>query len=513
MNLSPVDLLAFVVFIVVVIGVSLYASRREVGTTGYFLAGRGLSWWLIGFSLIASNISTEQFVGMSGSAFGQLGLAVASYEWFAAVTLVVVALFLLPRWLRLGIFTMPEFLEYRYGAAPRVLMAVYLLIMYICVALASILYSGGLVLQILFGFDLIQGIWLIGLLAGAYTIYGGLKAVVWSDLLQGGALLLGGLVVMVLGFEATGGVGDFFAANEDKLHLVMPADNPDIPWTALLFGAWIPHFFYWGFNQFITQRTLAARSVRDGQNGVLLAAGLKLVLPFIVVLPGIMAFQLAAAGELDIGQADSAYPALIQHVLPAGFRGFLLAALFGAVMSSLDSMLNSASSIFTLDLFKRHFRPSADSRQLVRVGRMVTGLVVVAGCLVAPNLANPEFKGVFNYIQMFQGFISPGIVTVFGFGLIFRRAPASAALAAMLCNIPVYGLLLWWLPEVAFLNHMGITFAILVTIMAIITWRLPLARPVRFQTRSELDLTPSPLAKLAGLEICLVVAGLYIVFW
>lgn len=509
MKLTAFDLTAFVVFIAVVIGISLYASRKEETSEDYFLAGRGLSWWLIGFSLIASNISTEHFVGMAGSGFGDMGFAVASYEWIAAVTLVFVALVLLPKFLRSGIFTIPEFLEYRYNTTARTIMATFMMIMYVAVALASVLYSGALGMRAIFGLDLTVGVWTIGILAAAYTIYGGLKAVVWSDLIQGATLLLGGLVVMVLGFQAVGGLSEFLDINRDKLHLVLPADHPSIPWTALLIGIWIPNLFYWGLNQFITQRTLGAKSLAAGQNGIIFAAAIKLVIPFIIVFPGIMAYQLYAG---QIASPDEAYPVLVLGLLPAGLRGVMFAALFGAVMSSLDSMLNSASTIFTIDLYRRHWRPHAPPHRLILVGRVTTAVFVIVGCLIAPNLDDPRFGGIFNYIQMFQGFISPGIVTVFVFGLVVRRAPPIAAVAGLLLNIPVYGLLLWFLPEVAFLNHMAVTFGILVTVMAILTVMKPLAEPKVMPNPGNIDLTGSPVAKLWGGVIIVVTAVLYIIF-
>jgi SSS family solute:Na+ symporter len=513
MQLNFLDTIAFIAFIALVIGVSLYASRKEDTSEDYFLAGRGLTWWLVGFSLIASNISSEHFVGQAGKGFGSAGLAVASYEWIAAITLVFVAIWFLPRFLRSGIYTMPEFLEYRYNATARAIMAVFMMVAYVVVAMATVLYSGAIALKAIFGIDVLLGIWLIGLLAGAYTIYGGLKAVVWSDLIQGIALLMGGVLVTWLGLRAVGGVAPFLSTNADKLHMILPANHVDYPWTILLVGIWVPNLFYWGLNQFITQRTLGAKSLRHGQNGIIFAALIKLVIPFIIVLPGIMAFQLAASGQLQIGAADTAYPALIKELLPVGLRGLMLAALFGAVMSSLDSMLNSASAIFTMDLYKRHFRPEAGPRRLVLVGRAMTAVFVLFGCLIAPGLANPAFKGIFNYIQMFQGFISPGIVTVFLFGLLVRRAPTPAAMAAMLLNIPIYGLLLWLLPEVAFLNHMAITFLSLVAVMAMITILRPLPQPVRFKARSGLDLTPSPFARWGGAVVVVLTITLYVVFW
>ena len=526
MELSLIDGLAFAAFLAVVVGVSLYASRQEKNSADYFLAGRSLSWGLIGFSLIASNISTEHFVGMAGSGFGEAGMAIASYEWVAAVTLVVVGLVLLPLFLRCGVYTMPEFLGHRYGTGPRTLMAAYMLVAYVGVAMAAVLYSGSIGLNAIFDipsylqhhFDLapataqmaalVLGIWAIGLLAGIYTIYGGLKAVVWSDLLQGAALLLGGAVVMVIGLSKVGGLSAFLETNADKLHMVLPADHPEIPWPALLLGIWIPNFFYWGFNQFITQRTLGARSLAQGQRGIMLAAFLKLVIPFIIVFPGIMALQLY--GD-QITNQDQAYPILIKNVLPAGLRGVLFAALFGAVMSSLDSMLNSASTIFTMDIYHRHVRPGADTRQLLRVGRITTAVLVVAACLLGP--LPMRFDGVFEYIQKIWGFISPGIVAVFVFGLLVRRAPSIAAMAAMIAGIPIYGVLLWLLPGWAFLNHMAITFVALLLIMGLVTVLAPLPRPAVFAASGDVDLTPSRAARWAGVVICLLTIALYAYFW
>ena len=508
MEISLYDAIAFGLFLLVVVGVSLYASRREKDSEDYFLAGRNLTWWLIGFSLIASNISTEHFVGMAGSGFGSLGLAVASYEWVAAITLVVTGLFLLPLYLKMGIYTMPEFLEYRYGQKARMVMAIFLMVAYVGVAIAAVLYSGALGLQTIFGLDMTSGIWLIGLIAGAYTMYGGLKAVVWSDLIQGAALLIGGIIITILGFNAVGGVGEFFTANEDKLHMILPADHPDIPWTAFFLGMWIPNFFYWGFNQFITQRTLGAKTLAHGQNGIMFAAIIKLIMPFIIVFPGIMAYQLYGS---EITNGDQAYPLLIKNLLPTGLRGIMMAALFGAVMSSLDSMLNSASTIFTMDIYKRHLNKTANQQRVVKVGRIATGVLIIIGCLVAPLPA--RFEGVFAYIQMIWGFISPGIVCVFFFGLAFRRAPESASVAAMLAGIPIYGLFLYYLPDMAFLNHMGFTFIILCLIMTAFTLLQPLPEPVVFKAQSNVELKTGPLPKILAVFVVIMTIILYIIFW
>jgi len=507
MQLNWVDLVAFVGFLAVVIAVSLLASRHQKTGQEYFLAGRGLPWWLIGFSLIASNISTEHFVGMAGRGY-DLGLAIASYEWMAAVTLVVVGLVFLPRFLRAGIYTIPEYLEYRYGVQARTLMSIYMMLAYVFVALATVLYSGALALDAIFGLDIVLAIWLIGILAGVYTIYGGLRAVVWSDLIQGAALLLGGLLVTLLALDRIGGVDAFLTLGADRLHTVLPVDHPEMPWIAVFVGGlWIPNLFYWGLNQFITQRTLAARSLRDGQRGIMLAAGLKLLIPFVIVFPGIMAAHLFAD---QIATGDQAYPVLIRELLPAGLSGIMFAALFGAVMSTLDSLLNSAATIFTMDIYSRHLDRAADAHRQIAVGRISTAVLVVGGCLWAPMVARAG--NVFTYIQMFWGFISPGIVAVFVFGLLWKRVPLLAAVGAMLLGVPVYGALLWLLPEVAFLHHMAITFLVLGVWIVVVTLLAPLDEERALPRAPEFDLTPSRGARWAGGAIILATALLYVVF-
>ena len=508
MALNWFDVAAFLAFMGLVLAISLFMSRRQASGEEYFLAGRNLSWWLIGFSLIGSNISTEHFVGMAGRGY-ELGLAIASYEWMAAVTLVVVAIFFLPRFLRAGIYTIPEYLEYRYSPAARTLMSVYMMLAYVFVALATVLYSGALALEAIFGIDTLLGIWLIGILAGVYTTYGGLKAVVWSDLIQGVALLLGGTLVTVLCFVEIGGVGEFLRLGADKLHTVLPADHPEMPWVAVFIGGlWIPNLFYWGLNQFITQRTLAARTLKDGQRGIMLAAAIKLVIPIIIVFPGIMAAHLYPD---KIGLADQAYPVLIREVLPAGLTGIMFAALFGAVMSSLDSLLNSAATIFTMDIYQRHLRPRATSADLIGVGRIATAVLVVVGCLWAPVVARAG--SVFDYIQMFWGFISPGIVAVFVLGLLWKRVPPVAAVGAMALGVPVYGALLGAFPDVAFLHHMAITFLVLIVCMIGVTLVRPMTEAPAMPVRTEIDLKSSSTIKWAGVAIVLATAALYAVFW
>jgi len=316
---------------------------------------------------------------------------------------------------------------------------------------------------------------------------------------------------MVLGFIAVGGLGNFLQANADRLHMVLPSNHIEIPWTALIVGIWIPNFYYWGLNQYIMQRTLGAKSLRQGQLGVIFAAGLKLLIPFIVVFPGIMALQLY---KDQLSTADQAYPLLIKNLIPAGFKGFMFAAIFGAVMSSLDSMLNSASTIFTMDLYKRHFKKDASPKSLISIGRMMTVIFVLVGCMIAPQLGHPKFKGIFHYIQDFQGFISPGILAAFVFGLVFRRAPSSAAITALILNVPVYGILhLNYFDHIVFLNKMAITFAILILAMATVTALKPLQKPISLPSRSGFDMKSSSSIIWLGFAVIAVTVFLYIIFW
>ncbi len=598
MQLDAVDLITFVGFIAVVVGVSLYASRHERSREDYFLAGRKLTWGLIGFSLIASNISTEHFVGMAGSAFGRIGLAIASYEWMSAITLVIVAWWLLPKFLRAGIYTMPEFLEYRYDRATRTIMATYLMALYVVALLATVLYSGARGLDGVFGFSqslgqwlygapwealsaeqqttavhwaTVGGAWMIGVVAAVYTIYGGLKAVVWSDLLQGAALLGGGAIVLFMGLKLAGGGaiaegggivgGDVLAGwqkmretSADKLHVILPWNDPDVPWLAVFVGGlWIPNLFYWGLNQFITQRTLGAKSLAEGQRGIFLCCVFKLLIPFIVVIPGILAFQLfgdeimARAGG-DVSKAgEIAYPHMIAAMMPPFLRGVMLAALAGAVMSTFNSGINSAATIFTIDIYEKYIHPNADARRQILVGRVATALITLFACLIAPLPGT--FQGVFAYIQEIWGFISPGIVAAFLIGLLLKRAPALAGRTALILGPALYAATRvpkWVLEGVygyriasgevvrvvgdasatpaqgfaaayyqfcslAFLHHMAIVFIVLAIVMAAITAARPRTTPVSYPV-SQIDTRVPASSYVFGSTIIAATIALYVVF-
>jgi SSS family solute:Na+ symporter len=635
MELSGLDVGVLGVFFVCVITVGLFKSRKEKTSEDYFLAGRGLKWWLIGFSLIAANISAEQFVGMSGQAAkDSIGLAVASYEWIAAITLVVVAFFFLPKFLKSGIFTIPEYLEYRFNHASRLVMSLLMVIIYLGVTIPTVIYLGAKALSPLFKEEL-MGIpinittlsWFVGILAGIYVAAGGLKACAWADLIQGSALIIGGAVIMVLAFMALDapskfeginvaavntslGLGEgaafgekFAALKEGNMHMVLPRTSDFLPWTALLLGIWIPNFYYWGLNQYIMQRTLGAHSLREGQKGVVFAAFLKLIIPFIVCIPGIIAFTLygakmqenamtleslnkpvleafaqartapseakmvipfdsdfaqlhpqlasevlkfnaavlgkvAPAGEnlsainagllkgiekshpnVEVRQElvgydyDGAFPLLIRFLTPRGLRGFVLAALMGAVISSLASMLNAASTIFTMDIYREWFSKKAAQKVLVWVGRCCVPIGVVIGCLIAPVLANPRFKGAFAYIQEFQGFVSPGVLTIFLFGLFVKRTPRYCGVLGLILSPIIYGILFFGWSDMAFLNRMGITVGAIAVVLLLVTLFRPMEERIILPEQTKIELNWSKGSVYFGLFVTFLTIVLYIIFW
>jgi SSS family solute:Na+ symporter len=314
---------------------------------------------------------------------------------------------------------------------------------------------------------------------------------------------------MVLGFKAIG-VENFFTHNADRLHMILPTNHPVLPWTGLLAGMWIPIFYYCGLNQFIVQRTLAAKDLRQGQRGVIFAAALWLLVPFFIVLPGIMALQLYP-GQME--KPDQAFPLLIRNLIPAGLRGFMFAAIAGAVISSLASMLNSAATIFTMDLYKRHFRADASQLTLVATGRVATVIFVVMACLVAPFLGHPRFGGVFNFIQEFQGYISPGILAAFVFGFVVPRAPGAAGVVALLASAPIYGILQLRLSSVPYLNRMALTFVLLIALMEVITVAAPLREPKKLADTRELGPTFTMGSVIPGAAVIAAVVGFYLIFW
>ena len=689
------EMVVFCIVVVGVIGLGIWKAsdgneaqseeeKAEKGAADYFLAGRGLTWWLVGFSLLAANISTEQFVGMSGQAADWLGLAIAGYEWLAAIVLVIVAFTFLPMLLKRGVFTIPQFLEERYNGISRVTMALVNLLILVGVPTATVIYAGANVISVYFSLELWTSCLIIAGAATVYVYVGGLKACAWTDLIWGAALIVGGGVVAYFAIMALGGMtpaelqpiaetasvasqatadtmtttGSQFMdglsrmtelnageANSavngigGKLHMMREESDPTMPWTVYLLGLWIPNFFYWGLNQYIMQRTLASKSLEEGQMGVVFAAFLKLLIPFVVIIPGILAYNLfrgdladkadsnnaavitavektaaesnkkpiynvasslllredqsekavelmkrnlatvgadaektaefdKLAGELvamDLtkkdtlpaaaelagkltkleGDAtkdaranaeqyvvstglsayhyDSAFATLLRRLLPGtGWAWFVLAALFGAVVSSLASMLNSASTLFTMDLYgkaREVMGKPASPQQLLSIGKIgVLGCAVIA-TVIAPFLDNPAFGGIFTFIQEFQGFLSPGVLAVFLFGFFVPKCPRIFGWLGILLGAVFYASFKWievlGATDQSFLNRMGFAFIAVCVVGIILTIinHLKGGEAVVLTDKGIIEMKTSTRAKVFGWAVIILTIALYIIFW
>ena len=477
MHFSTLDYVVFISYIVFIVGLGLYVSREKKGhkknSSDYFLASKALPWWAIGFSLIAANISAEQYIGMSGSGY-VIGLGIATYEWTAAITLIVVAKYFLPIFLKEGIYTMPQLLEIRYDSRVRTGLAVFWLLLYVFVNLTSVLYLGALALRTILGVPLIWGIAGLALFSALYTIYGGLKAVVWTDVVQVLILIIGGLVTTYFALDqvsggqgAFAGFSDLMAKVPEKFDMILDKSNPnyaELPGLGVLLGGmWMAHFFYWGCNQYIIQRALAAKSIKEAQRGLMFGGYLKILTPLIVVIPGIVAYALSA----DLAKPDEAYPWLLRTFVPTGLKGLAFAALIAAIVSSLSSMVNSTATIFSMDIYKQIINKDASEERLVFIGRVTSAVALIVAVIIAPSLSSLEQA--FQFIQEFTGFISPGIFAIFIFGLFWKKATANSAVWAAVLTIPLSLAIKFFIPALPFLNRMGVVFLILSAIVVIIT--------------------------------------------
>ena len=518
-NLATVDLVIIAVYILGMIGFGVWITLREKTESAqdYFLASRALPWWAVGGSLIASNISTEQILAMNGSGF-ELGMAIATYEMMAAITLILVAKFLLPVFLQEGIYTMPQFLERRFDQRSRSLMSFFWIALFVFVNISSVLYLGALAIESVLGIPLLYGIFAMALYSASFSVFGGLKAVVWTDVAQVVVLVFGGLLATYFVLEAVSGGEGFFAgiatlvervperfemifergdtfvttveateavvAGADTTYVPVADEAylaatglersvrvPEtvsayslLPGIGVLFGGmWIVNLYYWGTNQYIIQRALAARSLGEAQKGVAFASVIKILLPLIVVIPGIAAYELGA----ELYKADEAFPWVLSNYVPTGIKGLVFAGLIAAVGSSISSMVNSASTIFTIDIYKDLIRPDSSEAGLVRVGRISAVVSLLVGVLIAPFLGS--LGQVFQFIQEFTGFVSPGVLAVFVFGMFWRRTTANAAFVTILVAIPFSFGLRFLMPDLPFLDRMGLAFLFCSTLLAVLS--------------------------------------------
>ena len=535
-SLSTIDLFVVIAYAIGIFGLAQWVSREKAGhtkdTSDYFLASKSLPWWAIGASLIAANISAEQIVGMSGSGYA-IGLAIASYEWMAALTLLIVGKFFLPIFLKNQIYTMPQFLEQRFGPTIRTVMAVFWLVLYIFVNLTSIIWLGSVAVTQVAGVN--QDVALIGLgtFALLYQIRGGLKAVALTDIVQVTLLVFGGLVVSYLTLTKIGGdaglLGGFAELTRrvpDHFDMILSPDNPhykDLPGIAVLVGGmWIANLSYWGFNQYIIQRALAAKSLPEAQKGVIFAGFLKLLMPVIIVLPGIAAVVLAP----ELTKPDQAYPTMMA-LLPTGLLGLVFAALIAAIIASTASKINSIATIFTLDIYAK-FKgvqtraenaegKAAHETQLVLVGRIAAVVSIIIAMATARPLLG-SLDQAFQYIQEFSGFVTPGITVIFLLGLFWPRATEAGALVGAVASVLLS--FLFWFPAqyggiealnaVPFMNRMMIVFFASLALAVIVS----LARPARAE-RNLITMEGVSFRTTTGFNVAaaIIIAILIALYW
>jgi len=542
MSLSPIDLTVVIIYAIGIFSLAQWVSREKAGhqkdTSDYFLASKNLPWWAIGASLIAANISAEQIVGMAGSGYA-IGLAIASYEWMAALTLLIVGKFFLPIFLKNHIYTMPQFLERRYGTSIRTLMAWFWLALYVFVNLTSIIWLGSIAVNKVAGIDQNIALVMLGGFALLYQLRGGLKAVALTDIVQVTLLVMGGLVVTFLTLSKIGG-GDLFAGfhklvstSPDHFHMILKKGDPhyiDLPGLSVLIGGmWIANLSYWGFNQYIIQRALAAKSLDEAQKGVIFAAFLKLLMPVIIVLPGIAAVVLAP----DLAKPDEAYPTMLR-LLPPGLLGLVFAALIAAIVASTASKINSIATIFTLDVYAK-FRgertkaedaqaeSGTEERHLVLVGRVTAAVAIIIAILLARPLVGSSEQA-FQFIQDFSGFFTPGITVIFLLGLFWKRATEAGAIVAAVTSVLLSTIMKYTLPSAAFsqgmndyltpfINRMGVVFLVSL-VLAVVVSLATKARPgtdtidttnVRYKTSTGFN--------AGALAVILILIALYATWW
>jgi len=539
------DYIVFAAYGILILSVGLWVSRTKKGqkktTEDYFLAGKSLPWWAIGASLIAANISAEQFIGMSGSGFA-IGLAIATYEWMAALTLIIVGKYFLPIFINQGLYTIPEFVERRFNTQLKTILAVFWIGLFIFVNLTSVLFLGAKALDTILGNgDGSMIIWfIIGLafFAAAYSIWGGLSAVAWTDVIQVVLLVIGGFITTIIALQHVTPDGGIFSGLShvydvagDKFQMILRKDNPEymnLPGIGVLIGGmWVANLYYWGFNQYIIQRALAAKSLPEAQKGLAFAAFLKMLIPLFVVIPGIIAYvmftQPGGTAIIDNVQTaftrpdggvnyDVAYPWLIRTFIPVGLKGLVVAALGAAIVSSLASMLNSTATIFTMDIYKPYFAKKDSKVNLVTVGRLTVILALVIAIFLAPALST--MPQMFQYIQEYTGLVSPGILAVFLMGLFWKKTSAKGAIVGVLSSIPI-AILLKVLPiEMPFLDQMFYTCVLTMTVILMVSLTTAEGddNPKGIPLLKETFKTPKAF-NVAAYIIMLLLAVIYTVFW
>lgn len=540
-TLQTADYIVFLIYFIAVsaYGYYIYRRKRSKSTSSreFFLAEGSLTWWAIGASLIASNISAEHFIGMSGSGF-KIGLAISTYEWMAAATLILVAVFLLPVYLRNKIYTMPQFLAQRYNDTVSTLMAVFWLLVYVFVNLTSIIYLGSLAISSISPLSFEWSIAGLTLFAIIVTL-GGMKVIGYTDVIQVLVLIIGGLVTTYLALtllaDKFGYDGDILSAlgvlrkeAPDHFHMILDKSNPnymDLPGLSVLIGGMlINNLAYWGCNQYIVQRALGA-DLKTARSGILFAAFLKLLIPVIAVLPGIIMYVLHKNGmfqqemsDTGVLKPDHAYPTLM-NLLPAGLKGVAFAALTAAVVASLAGKANSISTIWSLDIYKKYFNKTASDQKVVRIGRWAVIISMLIAAFITPALRSLDQA--YQFIQEYAGFLSPGVLAIFLLGMFWKRTTAAAALVGAVITIPVSTILkflpVWTsgsFPDYPFLDRMTITFFTVILVMIAISLIWPKGEKDRHTIEVDKSLFKvNPAFVVGSIIICGILAALYTIFW
>jgi SSS family solute:Na+ symporter len=519
-TLHQIDINVFIAYVVGLLIIALWISRgeksHETNTEDYFLASKALPWWAIGASLIASNISAEQIIGMSGSGYA-MGLAIASYEWMAAITLMLVGKYLLPIFLKNEIYTMPQYLEQRFDTRVKTTLALFWLAVYIFVNLTAVLWLGGLAIEAVSGIDSTFGMIFLAVFSIAYSLYGGLKAVAYTDILQVVLLVFGGLLLSYLALDAVAdgqGIMTGFGILSEKMpghfDMILSKDNAhymSLPGISVLVGGlWVMNISYWGFNQYIIQRALAAKSLAEAQKGIAFAAYLKLLMPVIVVLPGIAAVVLYP----NLTSPDLAYPSMMS-LMPVGIKGLVFAALVAAIVSSLASMTNSISTIFTMDIYARIYSEKTQTHY-VTVGRCATLTALIVALLTARPLLG-QFEQAFQYIQEFTGLFTPGIVVIFITGMFWQRATSLGALAAAIGSAVFSVSFKYLLPELPFMDRIGMVFLLcLVATVLISLFDKPSAHDSSVSIEN-VDFTTHREFNAAAIGCIIILVFFYVTWW
>lgn len=547
-------LISFLGFTLLVAGIAWWSTRNtdENSSDGYFLGGRSLTATVIAGSLLLTNLSTEQIVGLNGAAFSE-GILVMAWETLAAIAMVVTAVFLLPRYLKGGLTTVPQFLARRYDVTTKSITSALFLSGYVVVLLPIVLYSGAVAFSAMFDLPTVLGmsktatlwtcVWGIGIVGSIYAIFGGLKAVAVSDTINAAGLLIGGIMIPFFGLAYIGdgsigqGMSTLIAENPDKFNSI-GGETASVPFATIFTGMMLVQLFYWGTNQAIIQRALAAKNLEEGQKGLMLAAFLKILGPLIVVLPGVIAYHIFKDNP-DMVQ-DDAYGMLVNKVLPAGLVGFFAAVLFGAILSSFNSALNSSVTLFGLDIYKEHFKKDATEKEVVKVGKMFgIGLAILA-MFIAPLIANVP-DGLFRYLQEVNGCYSIPIFTIIIVGYLTKRVPAIAAKIAIGLGVVFYSISQFILKpsmvesaveaakasgitdeaalEVVektayphFLHVMAILFVLNVIIMLVIGKIKPRETDYVQAYTKQVDINPWKLVYPVGIAVCVIVIGIYVYF-